>query len=344
VDIAKANTPAFTNYNSFHEKLNRSVKTAAVAFIVLEDDIIKERRSIVDVKDACYGLGTLWGGMPDWSNSANAVEAFQLAKHDLGAAGVVRAFSAFDVFMETLDGELNAWQSFSQPKRKSRRTPSSRQGESKGDCTNSCDGVDDAEDTDPKARVLRFFERRQWEIADVEFLVPIYTYFRLLRNCVAHADAFATPALQEASQPEKWTRSIEEWKNITTDLTMPIPHKLIAGSQISITYKEALLASSLLRMLAWRMSHLAVNMLGEGGMLYLLVSKILKEKPAKLVGGKQYFSLLHHHLKFVYRIEDLTVADTRARLEELGLWKEWKGWHESPLISRRAAPAKKSTR
>lgn len=340
MDITKANTRAFAHYNSFHERLNRSVKTTAVALIVLEDDIAKANRSIGDIKEACYALGNLWGGMPDWSSATNAIEAIRLAKHDLGAAGVVRAFSAFDVFMETLDGELNAWNSFSQSKAKARRTSNASKGEAKGGRT--CLPIDATEETDPKAQVLRFFERQGWSVTGAEYLIPIYTYFRLLRNCVAHSDARATPALQAASQPQRWTQSIDEWERNTTDTTMPIPHELIAGSQIAITYKEALLASSMLRMLAWRMSRHAVASLGETGILYLLVSRILNEKRAGLAGGKQHFSRLHHHLKLVYRIERLTIADTKERLKELDLWENWKAWHESVAASENAAAPRTS--
>ena len=340
MDITRANTRAFTHYNSFHELLNRSVKTAAVSLIILKDDIVKSRRSIAAIKGECYELKTLWGGMPDWSSETAAIDAIGLAQHDLGASGVVKAFSAFDVFLETLEGELNSWKSFSRSKGCEEATSATKVNpEGDGDCP----PADATEETEPNARLLRFFERHGWGVGDVEYLLPIYTYFQLLRNCVAHTDARVTPALQASSQAKKWNASIAEWKKKTTDLTMPIPHELLAGSRIKITYKEAILASSMLRMLAWSMSRRAVASLGETGVLYVLISRILKERATDLVGGKQHLSRLHHHLKFVYRIDKLTIADTKERLQELDLWETWRAWHESVVASENATALKTSS-
>jgi hypothetical protein len=330
VDLSKANTQAFAHFNSFHERLNRSVKTAAVAYIILEDDIAKGRRSVASITRECYALRTLWGGMPDWNNDANAIEAVHLAAHDLGAAGVIKAFSAFDVFMETLDGEINTWKSRSMSKVKPRRTSEARTSDAKG---GGCPQDDAADEAEPNTKVLRFFERQGWDTGDVGYLLPIYTYFRLLRNCVAHADARATPALQAASQADVWKRSIVEWDKKTTDLTLPTPLVLTAGTEITITYKEAILASSMLRSLAWNMSRRAIALLGETGVLFVLVSRILRDRTGGLVGGKQHLSKLHHHLKSVYRIENLTIADTTAKLKELKLWEDWKDWHETMITS-----------
>jgi hypothetical protein len=108
---------------------------------------------------------------------------------------------------------------------------------------------------------------------------------------------------------------------------MPLPQLAPTGTPIRISHKEAILASSLLRMLAWDMTRHAVVELGEEGLLYVLVSRILKERPPGLVGGKSFFGKLHAHLKLVHRVEGLESKRTRVILERFEMWDEWRAWH-----------------
>ena len=101
VDLTNSATDAFLAFNEFHERLNFSLKSNVVSLLATEQDITAGTRSIADLKEASFLNKRLWGGMPAWGNAARALEGLSLAQHDAASAAIVRAFSAFDLFLES---------------------------------------------------------------------------------------------------------------------------------------------------------------------------------------------------------------------------------------------------
>ena len=330
LNLAESGTKAFLKFHKFHERLNRGIKTTAVSLALLEHELASNgAKANAQVKSIAYKVGGIWGGMPDWSNLGDAIGQ---SRHDLGTSGVIKAFSAFDVFMETLESELHAWNHApSNPTKKAKKPP---------EPTSREDAAEEEEEC-PKVKVIRFYERHDWDIESVTYAIPIYTYYRLLRNCVAHSDGIATPALAMASEEDNWKTAIDNWHKKTSDKTSPTPIKFRKGDEIKITHREAILASSLLRNLAWDMTKNAVAELGELGMYYLIVSRALKKKDPIIVGGKTYFSKLHAHLENKFRIKNITNKKTRELLETLDYWEDFKSWHEKLSAINIAAKAQK---
>ena len=148
VDLTNSATDAFLAFNEFHERLNFSLKSNVVSLLATEQDITAGTRSIADLKEASFLNKRLWGGMPAWGNAARALEGLSLAQHDAASAAIVRAFSAFDLFLETTDGELQCWQQF--------QSGSGSQSKSANVGDTDLELVDDSQDV--KGRALRFYE------------------------------------------------------------------------------------------------------------------------------------------------------------------------------------------
>lgn len=313
VDLTNSATDAFLAFNEFHERLNFSLKSNVVSLLATEQDITAGTRSIADLKEASFLNKRLWGGMPAWGNAARALEGLSLAQHDAASAAIVRAFSAFDLFLETTDGELQCWQQF--------QSGSGSQSKSANVGDTDLELVDDSQDV--KGRALRFYERKQWSTKSIAFLTPVYTYFRQLRNCIAHADATATPALVEASISEVWVGVALAWEKNTSDLTVPSPIHFTDGQVIRITHREAILASSMLRRIALDVAQRTLASLGIEGLVYVKASRAIRAKDRSLIGGRLPTTRIRDLLHRRNRVPKLDHAQFRETLEHLGLWKRW---------------------
>ena len=162
--LAGANTEASLRFHRFHERLNRSLKTQVIGLGMLKDAIDKgETRD--GIKEILYAQNDLWGGMPDWGRPQELIDEGRL---DIGRAGVVRGFSAFDLFLDNLSAELESYGRFRGAKPKPKGRLPARQG---GDGTD--DGAAAAE-----AGLTRYYERIGADLDGVKFLLPLYVYFR----------------------------------------------------------------------------------------------------------------------------------------------------------------------
>lgn len=308
---------------------------------------IKSEKSLesseTDPKDAKDATRSKWAQSRDRkrnkkrSAAENAIDSIESAMHNVGCWGVIQSFSAFDVFCETLNGELQSWKTKRLGLEKS-ENPKITNGlvrelahsatdsaASKVEVNNKEDSVEAVEDADFAGRALRFYERYGWPTKSIDHLLPVYTYFTCLRNCVAHSKALASKALVNASKDAGWKKVETYWPK---GETVPKPYAYQYQDAIKITHREAILASSMLRTLAYDMALRAIEDLGTAGFLHVIASKEIKRN-MNLVGGKESTSNLHNHLNGVYRLKDLNHTETREILEHLGLWIEWNNWHEA---------------
>lgn len=128
------------------------------------------------------------GGMPDWTNPRIEIDG---ALRDIGQAGVVRAFSAFDLFLDEVMAELTSWRDFS--------------GATPLDAPDTPSNDDEPGDTD---RVQRIYTRLGPSRARISDVWAVYIYFRRARNCIARA-----------SRRAAWSRPMPRpsWRRRSTD-------------------------------------------------------------------------------------------------------------------------------
>jgi hypothetical protein len=319
-------THAYSQYHHFHLNFNRRIKTAAVAIALLEADW-KSGRTDEAIKEAAR----IWGGWPDWSDKTAALSD---ARFDLGAGGIVKVFSALDVFIEALEGEMHAWAAA--PNRKDVVNHADPKGKHDGPLTadgrtagreESDDEVDDESDL-MKTRALKVYHRHGWSAEGIGYLAPVYRYLVHLRHCVAHADARVGPALARASRRERWEKAIANWPSLTGDVAAPVPTEMDVGEPIQISHKDALLASSLVGRLALDMSTWATSTLGADGVLYLAAARLLKQDDVAELVGKTPFIFIHRYLHEVLRVKELNEVETKRILERVGIWKDICRRHE----------------
>jgi hypothetical protein len=102
VDIEYASIEPFLHYHRFHERLNRSIKVQVIGLRLLADSI-EQGHPFQKIRDTLATHNEYIGGMPDWTDPTGLVRSARL---DIGRAGVVRAFSAFDLFLDEIAAAL----------------------------------------------------------------------------------------------------------------------------------------------------------------------------------------------------------------------------------------------
>lgn len=263
MDFENANLESGHNFHRFHEHLNHILKINVIALWVFRQQLAAGL-SEAQIKEQIYedGQGELWGGMPSWKNPD---ELLGVVKGDLGSNGVVRTFSAFDVFMDSLEAELESWNSYSNTRKKDSIQFVLSKGVS-------------AEDEKEVDKFFRLLDRRSWKLDHEREIKAIYTYYRLSRNCIVHRNGIASSALSDISKSEELKETIGKWATITSDKTAPPHHEFRYGDLINFTHRDALFASSVTRMMALSINKLAIKEIGKEGVVFIAAQKyIFKE-------------------------------------------------------------------
>jgi hypothetical protein len=309
LDVSVAALDSGIKYHRFHENFSHSIKANVIALVHLEL-MLKDGLTVQELKDKIYNTAELWGGMPRWKQPQKYLRE---ARYDLACHGVVRVFSAFDVFLSEFEGEISSWQDFSKKRySKPAFTEISRKASKPDDEKNEEEDV---------ARCFRIMERFGWTLANEQLVKPLYRYYRLSRNCIAHRNAIVSPALAEASMDLTLQVAKSNWCRIMHEISEPPVKVLTAGKKMEFTHQDAIFCSSLSRGIALQVNKLAVDVMGLDGLVYFKTKKnVLNENTDfPITPGSNLTSLLADQLRQNNHIKGILAEDVKAALNELGL-------------------------
>ncbi len=304
MDLSTANTEALLRFHRSHEQLNRSIKVQVIGIGLLADEIDAGTPEEA-IKQKLYARpGWLWGGMPDWTQPKCEVEA---ALRDIGQGGIIRAFSAFDLFLDETRGELDSWHYFL-----------SENG-MPGPTSDAADTVDSATD-----KVENFYQRHGATRVRISHLWAVYRYFRLARNCIAHREGIASRALVEAYAAPEIAPTLERWVERTSEMAAPLLVPIEEGKPVSFTHRQAIAASSTLRLIALDITQLVIDQLGEKGFVYIAARRAFFKSPP-LPEALEMTSMVKTFNKVManrYRVRSYDPNEGLRILRELGLTKQ----------------------
>lgn len=309
MDISNANLESGNTFHLFHEELNRVIKINVIALTLLRQQLASGL-SEQEVKEKVYETGELWGGMPSWTNPNQLLDG---ARRDLGNNGILRVFSAFDVFMDTLEGELGSWYHFTHKT-------------AKNDLQKDIKKAIKAEEEGDSDKLFKLMARRGWNLSNEKHIKSIYTYYRLSRNCIAHRNSIVSTALSECSHSQDLKDALDNWKNFTSDKTVPPIEPLHYGDPIRFTHRDALMASSITRLIAMNINQLVIKEIGIDGIIYLAANRLFFHDilPEGLVlcqnVGKTIYQILHSGRK----VKDGDSHEVKKILIDLGIFDECK--------------------
>lgn len=299
-------TDAFTNsgYNflRFHEKFSHVIKTNAIGLILLEKEI--ENGITEDQMAQIISKGewrNLWGGMPAWN------QPFELVKQairGLGQDGVARVFSAFDVFLNELSGEISTVEKLFNI------------------------GVSDKTikiDTNDEDKLWKFLERNEIELENIDAIKPIYRYYRISRDCIVHRNGLASPNLYAIAGQKELTTSVKNWKVIADHKTILPIRKMDIGDNIEFTHQDAIFASDLLFRMTRSINRSFIKRIGADGIVYLIAKRNILSgfpEPRDQI-GRNCYSYIAGKLRNIYRVKDFEQSEvTHILKEKLKLSKE----------------------
>jgi hypothetical protein len=304
MDLSGANTEAILRYHRFHERFNRSIKVQAIGLGLLADEV-DAGTPAETIRDRLYARPDwLWGGMPDWTNPRVEIDA---ALRDIGQAGVVRAFSAFDLFLDELMAELTSWRDFSGTTPLYAADPPSND--------------DESSDTD---RIERIYARLGASRARISDVWAVYVYFRRARNCIAHREGVASRSLVEAYVAPELAPTLDRWIARTGDMTAPALVAVQEGEQIAFSHRQGIAASSTLRLIAIDLGRLVIEQLGERGFVYLAARRAFFDDPP-LPATLEMTSMVkafNNAMAIRYRVRDYDFREGLGVLRGLDLTKK----------------------
>jgi hypothetical protein len=307
MNISTANTESMLRFHRFHERLNRSIKVQAIGLGLLAEEI-DAGITAAALKQRMYSRQALWGGMPDWSGASEDVE---LAIRDIGQGGVLRAFSAFDLFLAQLEGELSSWRDFS---------GASAPVASTGDNEEDFDGDDEKDDLDRVERVYRRLGVSRGRVSD---LWAVYRYFRRARNCIAHREGIASRTLVQAFETPELKPTLHRWTARTGEMTSPALVAVRFGDPIEFTHRQSIAASSVLRLLALDLGKLMISHLGEPGFVYLVARRVFLDDPPlpETATKSSMVKAFNTAMADRYRVRGYREEEGLRTLRQLGLTK-----------------------
>ncbi|WP_322418906.1 hypothetical protein [Mesorhizobium huakuii] len=304
VDFTGANTEASLRFHRFHESLNRSLKVQAIGLGILAD-AVESGRSEKDIKAALYKRpGWLWGGMPDWRTPLSVIED---VRGDLGRSGLVRVFSAYDVFASDLTADVDRWRSFTNTTVLSDDVP-----ELESD-------YDEEGHVDRAARLFRYLSGNAAGLHEW----PLYQYFRIARNCIVHRGGIASTAFADAYPSDAITNALKGWRERTGERTVPELVSAQKGQRLEFSHRQALSASSVLRLMVLHINAKFVKKLGRRGMVYLASRHALFTSPPVL---SQDFDTVFAAIGFLldkrYRVRNFERHAVQRALRDLGITRQ----------------------
>jgi hypothetical protein len=299
----RGNLESTLRFHKFHESLNKSIKVQVIGLGMLADEI-DAGISPTKIQERLYARsGWLWGGMPDLNDPTNLLET---TRRDIGQAGLARAFSAFDLFLDELQADVDRWNHFY-------LTPSK--------IVDSAENEDSPEVVD---RVEKFYARLGADNSNVSHIWDVYQYFRFARDCIVHREGRASDALVTAFANPGINTALNEWVERTDELTAPVLVKVTKGEQIDFTHQQALAASSTLRIIALDLTKIVAQTIGKEGFIYLAAYHAFygREILPEVAGSSSMLKALNYMLSQRYRVHSFDKTEVSRILKKLGLTKK----------------------
>lgn len=254
--ITKANSTAFKTFGNTHEDIGNALKVISVGLSLTTKEI-KGGTSSAALWSEVGLLAEQWGTKPTFSDTV-----IKNAYSEIANLGLARSFSAFDRFLTDMEAELTSLEHHNL------LTPSqvSIQADSE---------VGTVDETG--LTFERFYLRRGFDKSRVDFVTPVFDYYRSARNCIIHRSGVASSEFESLANSTRLADSLKNWVERTHEHG---PLKLKAfkeGEEIRFDYFDAILCFSVLRLLALDADRQAVPQLGITGLTFLAAKHCIRQ-------------------------------------------------------------------
>jgi hypothetical protein len=319
MDTSKANTESYLRHIRNHEMTNDMIQLTTTALNLLGE----ESKSLEGEKKLAMLVNK---ADPQWNKPhrtmPNSKQRIQSAQANLSNLTIVRALSALDLFVHDALLELCR---FSE---QVRSRPGFVHMHSAGLRPSCCAApIDDyMKDRDLAARVLDAWPIVGHELpAIVNGVFPLYTYFRLARNRIAHFAEIAGQHLVDYSKEVEFQEALKLWYGSISrkkDRARPLP-TLKRGGPIIFQPHHSILASAVCQRIAKSYKEACVQLLGAEGLVSMAAHVALeKDPPGGPLRQRSVEAVVVNYLRTRYGVKNATEGDIVATLQTGGFWEE----------------------
>jgi hypothetical protein len=244
MNIQGANTEPFYRFLRTHEDLGTNIKLAYGALYAISQD---EKATASGAESTLIALptgGEPWGKNTRWRSVKARIPKVRKL---IAEMGLVLAASAFEDFLTNVHSEHSRFSDFAR-KQKSTESPSE-------------------EPNEDRERLRSLFNSLQWDISPIQYLLPLYDYFVVTRNCVVHRSGRASAALAEKAESNLLAQCIKTWPS-KPGKTIPKLPEIRVDHDIPLLPRHVILFSEVCQRIALHTNSRLLDFLGVQGLVY----------------------------------------------------------------------------
>jgi len=316
--IKNAHTEPFWRFHRFHEEFDRNIKVTFGALHLFSQSTFVEVGKASD-------LAILPTGDEPWGEHTKWKDPKRVSGHAatfLSQMGLVRVMSAFEDFLVSVRAEHDRYLSLIGATTK--QSPKTRE-----------EGDDDG------GSLGQLFTQLGWSIDPIEFLVPLFDYLSLARNCIVHRSGRASEAFVKHAESPGLATCLSEWPS-ARGKKLPLLPTVERDQEIPFLPRHSVLATDVCHRAAHHLNAKLASFLGKPGIVYMAAYHTLladERIPTKAKNSAE--SLVNYALVGRYRIEDLNSTETVPILKKLNRWSQCLRRFEE-LYPRAAHPKRRS--
>lgn len=322
MDISNANTEAYVIYNRFHNNLNLTSKVAAAGVLTL--------KRLVDVDNGDIIMGTLVDtvGLPWGTNKPfpNPTQITDNVYENLINNTLVQAFAGFEHYLTNLIADISH---FSEKGRNEiflhAHTDSDYNPNNPPEYSKCCLAFAEqfAKNNVLHIRVTKLCEKLGLTRNEIDKLLPLFDYFRNLRNCIVHLNGTANKDLIESWEDSSLQTSIEYWNSLSRK-DAPALLEPVRGKKVNLNLTNSIMASALCFKIAQLINSQIRELLGVKGFIHMAAYNSLlvdiheyrDERKSNTPGGA-----VSNYLTNRYFVKDYTTPEFVDELKNMDLWK-----------------------
>ena len=294
METSRANTEPFYRFHRFNEEFNRNMRITVGSL-----GLALRAGATTKVNLKLPTEGEPWGAASEWRSISSVVPS---AKQFISHIGLVRVLAAFEDLLICAKGEHDRCAHTRD--RGSAVTLPSQNGED-----------------DERVKVQALYRQLGWATAGIEPLIPMLSYFVVLRNCIVHRSARASEHLFRLSRSEELLQCLSNWPTPRKKALPTLP-TLVVGRDIPLLPRHAIFCAEACYRIGLDLNERLRTFLGLEGIVYMAAFHgLLSDEPLRSNAYKSTQTVLNSILTSRYRVEISDQQEVASVLRRMNNWR-----------------------
>lgn len=283
----------FKEFKKFHIELNKYVKvsTCSIDYLRQSTDDKDELNTTISI------LFTTSGERWLSTKYAKPFDELNLIKSQLSQSSIMWVFSSFEVFLNLV------YSSYSEAIQNKERPERTEQTES--------------------IRLKELFERFNWDLKEIEYLIPVFDFYGLTRHCIVHNMGTTSEELKKLRFSEEFNNAIENWPTVIKGRKLSSPPEIDSNRKIILTSHHPITYSDICYRISKVVNQNIYKTLGiEYFILKTVKETIIDRTELFQPSCKDVYAYINYQLKNEYNIPTIENPKLRQALEAKSIRKK----------------------